>query len=163
MAGTMEAMQRTIDALTQRLAGLQNGGGAYKTRESEDMPVMHHKDVDKPSKFSWQHFASWSIDFMNLFIWKNTKWKISSQVLQNVSQKLFEEKGYEHFKNATKIQKDEVLKVYEEQLYEYLKTYTARDVHTVVISSNPANAFESWRRICDQRNSIREIPLRDER
>ena len=165
MTAMMAAMQRTIDALTAQLGTMQSGSGgkANHGKDSEDMPVMHHKDVDKPSKFSGQNLSTWSIDFMNFLGRKNAKWKTILQTIQNVSQKPFDDKGYEHLKSATKIDEDEVLNVYKEQLYEYLKSYTGGDVHTVVISNNPENAFESWRRMCDQGNSIRERPLRDER
>ena len=164
MTEMMGAMQRTIDALTQQLANQQGGGGKDKANtESDEMPVMHYKDVDKPNKFSGQNWSTWSIDFVNFLGRKNAKWKTILQTIQNVSQKPFDDKGYEHLKSATKIDKDEVLNVYKEQLYEYLKSYTGGDVHTVVISNNPENAFESWRRMCDQGSSIRERPLRDER
>jgi hypothetical protein len=165
MTAMMAAMQRTIDALTAQLGTMQDGSGgrANHGKDSEDMPVMHHKDVDKPSKFSGQNLSTWSIDFMNFLGRKNEKWKTILQTIQNVSQKPFDDKGYEHLKNATKIDKDDVMNAYKEQLYEYLKSYTGGDVHTVVISNNPENAFESRRRMCDQGDSIRERPLRDER
>ena len=57
------------------------------------MQVMHHKDVDKPIKFSRQNLSVWSIDFMNFLGRKNTKWKTILQTIQNVSQKPFDEKG----------------------------------------------------------------------
>ena len=85
------------------------------------------------------------------------------QAIQNVSQKPLDASGYEKIQEATKSSRPEVLEAYREQLYEYLKTYTSGDTHTLVISNNPANAFETWRRLCDQGNSIRERPLRDER
>ena len=165
MTAVMAAMQRTIDALTVQLEAMQSksGGKGGHNKEFEDVPIMHHKDVDKPSKFSGQNWSTWSLDFMNFLGRKNGKWKTILQTIQNVSQKPFDDKAYEHLKAATKIDNDELLKVYKEQLYEYLKSYTGGDVHTVVISNNPENAFESWRRICDQGNSIRERPLRDER
>ena len=67
MTAVMAAMQRTIDALTAQLAAMQSGGGGKPghSKDSEEVPVMHHKDVDKPSKFSGQNWSTWSLDFMN--------------------------------------------------------------------------------------------------
>ena len=165
MAAMMAAMQRTIDALTLQLTNLERGGGGrdHSGKEIDDMPVMHYKDVDKPSKFGGQNWMTWSADFMNFLGRKNAKWKGILQVIQNVSQKPLDSSGYEKIQEATKSSKPEVLEAYRGQLYEYLKTYTSGDTHTLVISNNPANAFETWRRLCDQGNSIRERPLRDER
>ena len=106
---------------------------------------------------------TWSADFMNFLGRQNAKWNGILQVIQNVSQKPLDASGYEKIQEATKSSRPEVLEAYREQLYEYLKTYTSADTHTLVISNNPANAFETWRRLCDQGNSIRERPLRDER
>ena len=85
MTAVMSAMQRTIDALTAQLAAMQggsSGGGKEKhDKDADDMPVMHHKDVDKPSKFGGQNWMTWSIDFMNFLGRKNAKWKGILQVI----------------------------------------------------------------------------------
>ena len=52
MVAMMAGMQRTIDALTLQLANLEKGGSSRDhVGKEDDMPVMHYKDVDKPSKF----------------------------------------------------------------------------------------------------------------
>ena len=67
MSVMIGVMRRTIDALTQQLAGLRGGsrGRSPVGKDSEDLSVMHHKDVDKPNKFGGQNSSTWSIDLMN--------------------------------------------------------------------------------------------------
>ena len=158
----MATMQQTIDMLKEQLTDLKAEKGKDKEKNDE-MPTMHHKDVEKPSKFSGKDWASWNMDFMTFLSHKNPRWKKILLKIQSISHKPLDSTIDAIIKQEAQITKDEVLEAYKFQLYEYLKSYTTGDANTLVIANNPENSFESWRRMCDQGNSIRDRPLRDER
>ena len=162
----MATMQQTIEMLKEQLADLKKEKADKGKNDKEDgMPIMHYKDVDKPTKFSGQAWPTWSTDFINFLGRKEqgSRWKKILLTIQSISQKPLDANGLKMISEEAKIDREDVLEAFKDQLYEYLKSYTSGDALTTVISNGPSNSFESWRRMCDQGGSTRERPLRDER
>ena len=61
MADMMNAMQQTFELLTHQLAELKQPK-VDKEKEA-DLQSLHHKDVDKPVKYSGQNWMTWHADF----------------------------------------------------------------------------------------------------
>ena len=134
LTAMMVTMQETISNLTAQLEALKK-----PLEKDKEIPIMHHKDIEKPMKFNGNHWNTWHADFINFLNRKNHRWKRILQSILNNSKKPLDGMAYEKIKSDSEIVREEVLEVYKDQLYEYLKAFTSGDTNTLVISNGQAN------------------------
>ncbi len=132
-------------------------------KKDKELPYMNSKDVDKPMKYAGDKWSTWEGDFQNFLTRRDHRWKGILTAIQSKSDKPLTPEIMEKIRDKTGMAKNNVYEAFRDQLYEYLKSYTAGDTHTNILSDGPMKAFESWHRLCDQGRCIRTRPLRDEK
>ena len=159
----MTALLTQIQVLQTMVDSMKLQMEAMRTVKEKEEPYMNSKDVDKPTKYNGDKWSTWEGDFRNFLARRDHRWKGILAAIKGKSDKPLTLEAIQELREDTGMIKDNVYEAFRDQLYEYLKTYTAGDVHTNILSNGPTKAFESWRRLCDQGRSIRVRPLRDEK
>ena len=157
------ALQVQLNLVTQQMELMKTA-----TVKEHDMPTMHIKDVDKPSKYSGgDKWSLWESEFTTFLARRDRRWKAILLTIKIHSDKPINHDQLKKIRNDENakgyLAKDDVYEAFVEHLYEYLKTYTAGDINSMILANGVDKSFESWRRLCDQGRSRRVRPMRDER
>ncbi len=166
----MEAMTVTftvqLTEMAERLERATKVNEEFKRRDVQHVPVMDKKDIEKPFKYAGQKWTIWSEDFVNFLSRRDERWTEFLNFIRAHSEKplttetcltIYQEMGWEPLRDKS------IIDAFTVQLYEYLKCYTDGNEQVMVVTNGPRNSLETWRRFCDQGQSRRDRPVRDER
>ncbi len=172
MVQMMAVMQETIISLTKQVMELSNGKIIKNDREdvmapdvmaSDKVPVIHHKDVDKPTKYDGKAWVTWNDDFKNFLERRDERWGVLLSKIQEkefVNAPLTEDRMADL---AFEIKlKPSLQAAFKKQLFEYLRTCTAGETLATVLAAGAEQSWETWRRLSDQGRCLRLRPLREE-
>ena len=157
MKTMMTTMQAQIDALNQKLAEKP------KKKNEDDVPFIHSKDVDRPTKYDGVQFRLWYSNFVSFLGSKDERFEAILEGIKSRSKSPLTKDQIKAIHFDAGLTTDVLIKAFKSQMFRYLQSYTKGESHTVVLAGGQENVWESMRQLCDAGNSQQQYCKREER
>jgi len=161
LAEVMVTINRSIELMSRRMDTLEKG---KPQAGDSDTPLVaiHHKDVDKPSRYDGKNWVVWSSDFMAFLERRDKRWPKLLKMIDTFSLNPLTKDDRLIMANKLEINSGTLLEDFTNQLYEYLRNYTTGETQSCVVSTGKENSWESWRMMCDHGKSRRKLEVHEE-